>query len=242
MNPECSEYQKNIARSLLGDLTAKEAQSLQDHLTTCPNCRGEQESYVQTLSLLKSADDEPVPRHFFVHPEERNLNPWALFRLMKPSWQAITVALAGFFVLASVGWVMSLNRNEIDVAALKRDFLKAAEQQNQNALAIWSQEMRTEIARSRAELTQQQKTELTAALNRLDTRIKGRVTSAEERMHNNAQQLAADVYRAVSQDRARDLDFINLRFDNIEATNAIETRQNNAIFGTLLQAAELRLK
>ena len=242
MKPECSEFQKNIARSFSGDLTAEEKRSLEDHLTTCPDCQSEQESYVRTLQLMKAADDEPVPRHFFVHPEERNLSPWALFRLMKPHWQAITAAVAGLFIFASIGGVMSFTRSEIDVAALERDILKTAEQKNQEARTNWLQEVQAEIARSRTDLTQQQKTELAAALTRLDSRMTGRLTAAEGRMRDDTKQLAVNLYRTVAQDRARDLSLISLRFNRIETRNAIETRQTDAILDTLLQAEELRLK
>jgi len=242
MKPECSEYQKNIAQYLLGDLTAEETQSLEDHLATCPHCRAEQASYVQTMQAMKAVDNEPVPHHFFVYPEESNLNPWTLFRLLKPHWQAITAAVAGLFILASIGGIMSFTRSEMDASALKRDILKAAEQKNQEARANWLQEVRAEIARSQTELSQQQKAELTTALTRLDSRLTGRLTATEGRMRDDTKQLAGTLYRTVAQDRARDLSLIDLRFDRIETRNAIATRQTDAILDTLLQATELRLK
>jgi hypothetical protein len=242
MKPECSEYQQNIARSLVGDLTAEETRSLEDHLAACPHCRAEQDSYIRTLDLMKSAGNEPVPHHFFIYPDERNLNPWALFRLMRPHWQAIFAAVAGLFVLASIAGVMSFARSEIDVALLKRDFLKAAEQKNREARTNWLQEVRAEIARSRAELTQQQRTELTAALIRTDSRLTARLADAENRMRDDTKLLAANLYRTVAQERARDLGFINLRFDSIQARNAMEMQQTDSILDTLLQATELRLR
>ena len=242
MKPECSEFQKKIARYLLEDLAAEDKKSLKEHLAECPQCRSEQESYSRTLQLMKSVDSEPVPRHFFVHAEERKLNPWELFRLMKSHWQAAAVALAGLFLLTSVGWVMSLTRNNIDVAALKKDFLSAAEEKNSQASAIWFQEVQAEIARSSTNLTKQQKAELTAALTRLDSRLTGRMAASEDRVRNDTKTLAVNLYKTIAQDRAQDLRFINLRFDAIETNSAIEARQNNAIFGTLLQATELRLK
>lgn len=226
----------------MGDLTVEERRSLEDHLATCPHCRAEQESYIRTLDIMKAADNEPVPRHFFVYPEEKNLNPWALFRLMKPRWQAITAAVAGLFLFAGIGGILSFTRSEIDVIALKEDILKAAEQKNREAGSLWLQEVRAEMARSQSDLTQQQKTELTAAMNRLDSRMTGRLTAAEDRVRDDTKQLAVNLYRTVAQDRARDLSFINLRFDRIETRNAIETQQTDAILDTLLQAAELRLK
>ena len=242
MKPECSEYQKNIARALMGDLTAEENQSLEAHLATCPDCRSEQEGYVRTLNLMKSADNEPVPRHFFVHPEERNLNPWTSFRLMKPGWQAMAAALAGLFLLTSIGWAMSLTRSEIDVVALKQDILKVAEKQNQEASAHWIEQVRAEIERSGRRLTQKQQSEVKAALARLDARFTGRLTTAEDRVREDTQKLAAGLYKTVTQQRAQDLRLIGLRFDSVEARNAIETRQTDAILSTLLQATDLRLK
>ena len=91
------------------------------------------------------------------------------------------------------------------------------------------QEVRAEIARSRTDLTQQQKTELTAALDRVDSRMTGRLKLAEDRVREDAQKMAVDVYRTVSQQRAQDLNLINLRFDGIETSSALETRQTDAI-------------
>ncbi len=226
----------------MGDLSEEEKRSLDDHLAKCPYCQSEQESYIRTLRFMKEVDDEPLPRHFLVYPEEKNLNPWALFRLMKPRWQAITAAVAGLFLFASIGGVMSFTRSEIDVTALKADILKAAELKNQEARIGWLQEVKAEIARSNADLTEQQRTDLTAALNRMDSRMTGRLAAAEDRVRDDTKQLAVNLYRTVAQDRARDLSLINLRFDRIETRNAIETQQTDAILDTLLQATELRLK
>ena len=242
MKQECSEYQAKIGRFLLGDLTQKEREVLEAHMANCPQCRSEQESYTRTLNLVQSVDNEPVPRHFFIQPEERALNPWELFRILKPRWQALTAAVAGLFLLAGIGGVMSFTRGSVDVTALKRDFLKAAEEQNHRTEANFLQAVRVEIARSRTDLTQQQKAELTAVLDRMDSRITGRLKLAEIRVRDDAQKMAVDVYRTVSQQRAKDLSLVNLRFDGIEASNTLETRQTDAILNTLLQVAELKLK
>jgi hypothetical protein len=242
MKPECSEYQAKIARLLLGDITAEEKRALETHLAACPQCQAEQDSYARTLSLMQSVDNEPIPRHFFVQQQERALNPWELFRLMRPGWQAITAALAGLFLLAGIGGILGFTRGSVDAAALKKDFLQAAEEQNRRAAEGFLQEVRAEITRSRTDLTQQQKTELAAALDRMDSRMTGRLKLAETRVRDDAQQMAVEVYRAATEQRAHDLNLINLRFDGIETKNALETRQTDAILNTLLQVAELRLK
>jgi hypothetical protein len=241
MIPECNEYQAKIGRFLLGDLTQKEQEALERHLAACPQCQSEQESYARTLNLMQSVDNEPVPRHFFIQPQDRALNPWELFRMLKPRWQAITVVFAGLFLLAAVGGVVGFTRGSIDVTALKTDFLKAAEEQDRRTAESFLQEVRTEISLARTDLTQQQKAELTAALDRMDSRMTGRLKLAEGSVRDDAQKMAVDVYRTVTQQRALDLNLINLRFDGIEASSTLETRQNNAILNTLLQVAELKL-
>jgi uncharacterized membrane protein len=242
MKPECSEYQAKIGKFLLGDLTQKEREALEEHLAGCPQCQSEQESYTRVVNLMQSIDNEPVPRHFFIQPEERALNLWELFRMLKPRWQVIAVLFAGLFLLTGLGGVVGFTRSSIDVAAIKTDFLKAAEEQNRRTAESFLQEVRTEIARSRTDLRQQQKAELTAALERLDSRMSGRLKLAEGSARNDAQKMAIDVYRTVSQQRAQDLNLINLRFDGIEASSTLETRQNDAILNTLLQVAELNLQ
>lgn len=242
MKPECSEYQARIARLFLEDLTADERRGLEQHLAACPRCQSEHDGYARTLSLMQSVDNESVPRHFFIQPEELRPNPWELFRLLRPKWQLITAAFAGLFLLAGVGGLLGFARSGVDTAELKREFLKSAEEQNLRTMEGHLQEVRTEINAIQIDLTLRQKAELTAALDRLDSRMAGRLKLAEGRVRNEAQQNTVEVYRTVSQQRAQDLSLINLRFDGIEARNTLETRQTDAILNTLLQVAELKLK
>ena len=102
MEPGCREHREKIARYLLGDLTAEESRSIETHLAACTDCGSEQERYARALRQLPAAGDEPAPRHFFVYPEERRPNPWRLFRMMGPAWQAATAAVAGLFLLAGL--------------------------------------------------------------------------------------------------------------------------------------------
>lgn len=138
--------------------------------------------------------------------------------------------------------VLGFTRSSVDIAALKKDFLRAAEEQNRRTTESFLREVRAEITGSRTDLTLQQQTELAAALDRVDSRMTGRLKRTEDRVREDAQKMAVDVYRTVSQQRAQDLNLINLRFDGIETKSALETRQTDAILDTLLQAAELRLK
>ena len=242
MKPECSEFQKKIARSLMEDLTAEERQGFEEHLAACPHCMAERESYLRTLELMRSTDDQPVPHHFIIPTDRRKSNPWELFRLMKPRWQAVTAALAGMFVLISIGWAMSLGRNDIDVAALKQDILKSVEEQNRAAKTAWLQEVRAEIAHSGKNLTQQQQAELSDALERLYSRFIGRLQTTEDRMKDYTQEMTVTLNNKVDWQRAQDLNLINLRLDTFQVKSAVKEQQTNVILDTLLQVAELRLK
>lgn len=253
MKSECSPFHRKIAASVLGDLDARERQELEEHLAVCPNCRSELAGYVEACDLMESAGDELAPRHFFVHPEERISNPLLLFRRMKPLWQAVSAGAAAMLLLVAVasisefqvrsapeGWAVSFGRG-MDIAALKEDILKEAEARNLRSLDTWIREMRREIAESSAAGTQQQRDYMAAELSKLDAGLRRRIAIAEGDVRTDARDLVMDVYETVARQRAQDLSVVNLRFDAIEASNAIKAEQTNDILGTLLDVAELRL-
>jgi hypothetical protein len=255
MTRECNGYQKQIPQLLLGDLDKEAQQELQRHLEECSRCRAEHKSYSQTVDLLKSFEDDPVPHHFFVYPDERKFNFWKLFRHMRPRWQAVTAAAFAMMFLLGIaaisrlhtqfgqsGWVVDFGGSQIDVAALKNDILREIDEKNKEARTVWLDEVREEIASSISSLTQDQQAELEAALSRLDAKISRKIQLAEDNATTDAENLAVDIYWAISKQRAQDLSVINLRFDSIEASDIIKTRQTNAILGTLLQEASLRIR
>jgi hypothetical protein len=252
MKSECSEYQKKIAGFFLGDLGEADRKALEEHLAACPSCRSEHAGYAEAIELLRSAGDETVPRHFFVHGEEQVRNPWQLFCRMRPAWRAAMAAVAALFLVicaaaasriqirsGSSGWAVSFGG--VDIEALKADILKAAEAQNRKFVAGRVQEVRAEIAQSSAAAARQQREYVAAELSRLDSKLGKRVELAEGSVRADAQNMVFNVYQTVSRQRAQDLGIVNLRFDALEANNAIKTRQTNDVLGTLLQAAELRL-
>jgi hypothetical protein len=254
MKSECGKFQKNIPRSLLGDLTEEEKQAFEEHLATCPDCRSERESYLRTLDLIQSVEDESVPHHFFIRPQEEIRNPWQLFGRMTPLWKATVVAAAVLFFLIgfaavsslqirsdSAGWAVSFGHNDIDVAALKQDILNTAEERSRQAITSWDQKVRSEMESTFTDLTQEQQNELLAALARVDSRLTGRLETTEARMKDDRQNLASEIYQTVARQRAEDLEIINLRFDSFEMNNAIKDRQTDAVLDTLVNVATLRL-
>jgi hypothetical protein len=255
MRSECDEFRKNIPGFLLGDLAAEELRALEAHLAICADCRSERENYIRTLDLMQSVDDEPVPHHFFIHPQEEVRNPWQLFSLMKPVWKASVAAAATLFLLVGIaaisrlqirsdsnGWVVSFSSNVIDVAALKEDILKTAGERNTQATAAQTQRVRDDLEGSFADLSKDQREEFMAALAQMDSRFAGRLDTTEAEIKEDTQKLVSEIYQAVNRQRARDLEVINLRFDSFEMNSAIKDRQTNAVLDTLVQVAELSLR
>jgi hypothetical protein len=254
MKPECKKYQKYIPGSLLGDLTEEELRALEEHLATCSDCRAEREDYIRALDLMQSVDDESVPHHFFVSPQQEIRNPWQLFNQMKPIWKAAVAAAAVLFLLMgfaavsrlqirsdSTGWAVSFSRSDIDVAALKQEILEAAGERDRQAIASWDQKVGSEMESTLTDLTKRQQNEFMAALARVDSRLTGRLETTEARMKDSTQKLTSEVYQTVAQQRAEDLEIINLRFDSFEMNSAIKDRQTDAVLDTLVNVAALSL-
>lgn len=259
MTSECSKHQERIPRSCVGDLTAEEQQALNSHLAACPPCREEHDRYAETLRLLLSAGDEPIPRHFFVYPNEHVSNPWQLFRQLVPRWQAVTAGIAGLFVFLGIAtvsglqirsdhgaWAMTFGRGSapagIDVAALRADILRTADENNRAAAIGWIQDLRSEMANSRSDLTQQQQYQLTTALTGLENRVNNRVTATADELRAGSQKSFVDLYQVVSSQREQDLNDVNTRLDKVVENNESRARQTDAILDTLLQIANLNLK
>jgi len=259
MTSECKAVQQLIQRSFVGDLSPEEQRGLDCHLATCQLCRREHEQYAETLCLLQSAGDEPVPRHFFVYPKERTANPWQLFRQMMPRWQIVTACVATLFVVLNMAaiaglqvrgdrgaWAVSFGRSaagaNIDVNALKADILRAAEEKNRDLLLTNIQILRSEIAGTRADLTQQQQIQLLSALERVETRVNNRINLTAEDLKAGSQRSALDLYQAVSLQREQDVNATNARLDKVVENFESKARQTDAILETLLQIANLNLK
>jgi len=255
MTLECGEYQKLIPGFLLGGLTAEQESALEQHLGSCARCRSEQDRYAQTLRMLESADDEAVPRHFFVYAEGEMSNPGHLFRRMAPLWQAVTGAVAAVLFLTSVaailqlqvrsdriGWAIGFGGSGAGAASFKEDLLNAAEKRNRDANLAWGREVEAEMERSRAKLAQQQRAELAAALARLDSRLTNRMTQTAGYLRTDTQKLVVDVCQKLAQQRAQDLGLINARFESANENDTLKARQTEAILDTLLQVAEMKLR
>jgi hypothetical protein len=204
---------------------------------------------------MASAGDEPVPHHFYIDPGAAAARPWQLFRSLPPIWQAACVGAAAVLLSISLaaltqlhvrsdrgGWSVAFGAPAIDSAALKAELLQALEQNERDRQLRFSREIREAVERLRAELAGRSQAELTQAVKRLNAGLEARIAGGDRRVQAEAQKLVGELFQAVTQQRAEDLNFINVRFESIDQSNALKSRQYDVILGTLLDVAELRLR
>ncbi len=266
MTTGCAEFRKWIPMSLAGDLTGDEQESLDLHLTSCPSCRLEHKRYSETLRMLMQAEDEPVPRHFFVYPKERILNPWQLFRQMMPRWQVLTAGFAGVLLMLALvsaaslqvkaeqgAWIVSFGGNHgsgydvnqggiPDITALKTEILKAAEAQNREAMREWVQSLQVDLSYMRADLTRQQQAYLDVALSNLESQFNERIILASDSVRDGAERSMLQIYQTVSMQHQDDVEDLNARLDDVILTGDTRARQTDAILETLLQIANMSFR
>ena len=103
MKSTCEEARNWVPRALMSDLAPQEEQALNAHLAECPACASEQRLYMDTLGQVRAVSDCPVPRHFFVYPDERGSSVMEFLRGLAPGWKlAASVAVLTMAVFAGL--------------------------------------------------------------------------------------------------------------------------------------------
>ena len=262
---DCSNFRNLIPRALLSDLTRVEQEALEAHLKDCAPCAQERELYLNTFSQLRSADDAPVPRHFFIYPDESRPTLRQLFGQLSLAWKgslaAAFLALAGLSALAFTsmeirsepgGMVFRIGNApepvavgpapSIDLEALKSELTRLLENRSRNDKLEILQTLRAEMARSESAMTRKQRLVLETALSRLESRVNNRIVDAAASLESANQRSLGDMYRTLETQRVQDLSSVNDRLNRITVNGEIKSNQTDAILETLLQVAELKLK
>ena len=263
MTIDCSNFSNLIPRALLSDLTREEQEALQAHLKDCAPCAQERELYLNTLGQLRSADDAPVPRHFFIYPDESRPTLRQLFGQLSLAWKGSLAAafLVGLSVLAFTsmeirsepgGMVFRIGNApepvavgpapSIDLEALKSELTRLLENRSRNDKLEILQTLRAEMARSESAMTRKQRLVLETALSRLESRVNNRIVDAAASLESANQRSLGDMYRTLETQRVQDLSSVNDRLNRITVNGEIKSNQTDAILETLLQVAELKLK
>jgi hypothetical protein len=251
MNSECSDFQRRIPQSFVGELSPRDQEALERHLDVCTPCREEHRRYAETLSMLQATGDEPVPRHFFVYPQESFANPWQLFRQLTPRWQAASLGFAAMVVIMITiavaapqirydrgAWTVGFGRASVaapvDLAAFKAEILAAADNRSRDSAMAWIQSLRNEIG-SRANLSQEQQIQTLTALTSLETRLNNRISTTADEIRTGTEKANVDLYQAVSAQREQDINRVNTRLDRVIAANDVKAHQTEEILDTLIQ-------
>jgi hypothetical protein len=266
MTEECSVYRSQIPRSFMGDLNTEQQDQLSRHLAECLPCNQEHQQYAETLRLMRTAADIPVPRHFFVYAEDRRLNPWQVFRRLSVAWQgsiAAVILLLGLFSAAAASKLNVRTENGVlilglgqpvltqvqpapfpvvDVAAIEARVVRILDERNRKERLDWVRALRNEIATRNRSMSEQQRALLATALTDLESRMSGQIDVTAKGLEERTDRSLSGLYRLVSAERERDLSAVDSRLNRLAASGEIKSNQTDAILETLLQVAELGTK
>jgi hypothetical protein len=263
MTDSCAHYRNLIPAMIIGDPDSAILESLLAHVAGCPSCAKEVEAYQQTLSMLKTVPDYPVPRHFFVYGEAAARSPWALFRQLQPSWR---IALAGaaaamlLMVLAlAAGTQVRYEDGTLAIAfgrtggspvapgqpgisTLKTELLNVMEARLQQQAVIFKSTLRTEFAGLESTLSEQQKELLQAGFMRLENHVNDRIQTTQAALQSGTERSMGNLYQLLREERQQDVAAITDRIDMVAARSEAKSDQTDAILSTLLDVAEQRVK
>jgi putative zinc finger protein len=261
MKSTCEEARNWVPRALMNDLAPLEEQALNAHLAECPGCLGEQRVYVDTLREIRSVSDSPIPRHFFVYPDESRPSVIEFLRGLTPGWKWTSSLAVGTFAILVVlvaarfqFWVeqgvysFSFG-NALPVAvpskdpaarieALRAELTGLLEARSRTERAEWMDALRREIKESNRHDTRQQR-QWNAALASLETRLNNRIEDNAVALTAGVQQSTNNVFRALQRQREQDLALTRTRLDHLATRGELKDQETDEILSTLLQVARL---
>ena len=264
MSTGCDQFRNQIPRAMLADLSAGEQQSLDRHLAECVPCSQEKELYLRTFGRLRSLEDDPVPRHFLVYPEERKATPWQIFREMSPLWQGsvVAAALALFFLSILVvsrvqvrveegALTLTLGRPApsrvppapaLDTAALEAKILRIVGDKSRQDGLEWVRTLRAEFAQAQRGMSRTQRGLIETAIVNVEKRMSDRLNESARELDERRAQSVSSLYQAIKLQRDSDLALVDARLNRLAINGERKSSETDAILETLLQVAELKTK
>jgi hypothetical protein len=266
MAATCRDYRNYIPRAILGDLNQEEQKALDQHLVECSPCNREHRLYSETVRQLAEGLDVPIPRHFFVYPEESHGTPWHAFLRMSRAWQTATATALIVLGFASalaisrlqfrsedgaltIGFGKLPERREpapqamqVDTSALEARILKAVAERSRKDNTEFLRTLRAEMARSNKAIGREQRVLLEQAINNTELRMGQLVSTTAYDLEKKTDRSVEDLYRKVSLDRSRDMAAVDNRIKLLAINGEVKSTQTDAILATLLQVAELRMQ
>lgn len=257
MNAECKKYREQIAKGLFEDLEPAQTEAVEAHLRHCSDCAEQRILLLSTLSELRSLEEAPPPRHFYVYEDRGRSAFWNLFRQTSLLWRAVAGATLAVLLLlggaaasnlqmrvdegvVTLGFGKLSTQPEINPEQLKAEVLRAAQNQLLESRGEWMAQVRQEISQSEIALTQKQQDRLKLALDRMEGRFNDRIADEGAILEAKLNDSAVHIYRTLSRERQEQLALLNDRIDLLSVKGRIQGSQTEALMATVLQMADLR--
>ena len=254
----CEEARHWVPRALMNDLAPQQEQALNAHLAECPACASEQRLYVDALTQVRAVSDVPVPRHFFIYPNERRSSIVEFLRGLAPGWKvASSVAILAVVLLVATRlqfrvdhgvYTFSFGRplpaavpernSAAEIESLRAEIRGLLAAQSKAERAEWMNALRQQIKESRRSGAREQQ-QWNAALASLEARLNDRIEDSAVTLTAGVAQSASDVFRALQRQRQQDLALTRTRMDRLAARGELKDQETDEILSTLLQVARL---
>jgi hypothetical protein len=263
MTLKCDDAQTWIPKALGGDLGSSEQEQLDAHLLVCPACSGEHQLCADTLEQLRAASDVPLPRHFFIYPQDHRSSLTDAFSVLirRKFLVGLTAALVVFvtvglilsrFQFRAEGGVYSfsfgrslsskpsVSSQTPDIAALKGELIRLLDARSQRERLESMGVVREEVRRANRKLSSQQQRQWETALAALQARLHDRVEDQSIALKAGLDRSVGNLYQTLQLQRQQDLVMTQNRLDRITAQGALKDKETDEILFTLLQVAEVK--
>jgi hypothetical protein len=260
MQESCKRTRDLLSRDLFEELAPGDRRALEAHVSGCPDCAREREALVDTVDVLRSAEEREVPRHFFVFDEgldegldERRPSPWRAFRRLSPAWQGgLAAAALGAVALLALtatrlsfhweGGVLLASIGEAPRARLtatwKDEILTAAEERSRTADLAWASRLRGDLERSLDARDDRVEALLASALTEVEDRVDLTVAAGARRVESDTRIALARFRQLVNAQRQRDLTTFDRRLDGFATRNRIQSEQTELLMTAMFGPAE----
>lgn len=266
MKSECESCRELLERAFLEELPADETGLLERHLSSCKSCRLEHSELAQAIALLGSAEDAPVPRHFFVYPDRVKVNPLALWRRLAPAWQGVLGILLVLSVAIAAASAVRMQVQVLDrglyvgfaAPPFEREILQVAPALDEHALQVRVVQtvleslrrddaarirlLRAETARFAASLSPGQRRELENMLATIEARLGSRLAATAAAIQLENAESMHQLYLLVSFERAHDAALLDNKVTQLVIDTEMKQSKTDAILDSLIQVAELKMK
>jgi hypothetical protein len=245
----------------MSDLAPQEEQALNAHLAECPACASEERLYLDTLGQVRAVSDSPVPRHFFVYPDERSSSVMEFLRGLAPGWKvAASVAVLTMAVFAglmaarlqfraeqgvytfSFGHplpsAVPVRNSAVGIQALRAELTGLLAARSNTERAEWMNALRQQIKESNRYGARQQQ-QWNAALASLEARLNDRIEDSAVMLTAGMEKSASNVFRTLQQQRQQDLALTRTRLEHLATRGELKEQETDEILSTLLQVARL---